>query len=222
MGALFRKGDRVRPRRRGITRRPGPPAAVAAGAVTCAVLCACGTASIAGTSSPADSVARGGTSLGTTSSGPVPDSTPPALDGAGPAATPPAGNQVQDVLQGKGVLVYRCDAGQYTRIKTSVKVSVEHGGFAGTQSGLLTWRFKNGTRVDATVVDEVHRPAALSQALLKVVKVTGGNANDRASTFIVRLPEPGQQAPTTCTTPGNLVSVPFQTRYVFYRSTPQP
>jgi hypothetical protein len=201
----------------GVIGRRIVPTALAA-AVAVATVSACGSGGSPGASS----------STGAASAASQPGATSPQASSTGPtssasvspsgAVSPPAGNQLQDVLRGKGVLVYRCTAGKYSLARTSVQLFVDHGGFAGTQPGLLSWRFKNGTRVDAAIVKEVRRPAALSQALMKVVKVTGGDANDRASTFVVRQPDPGGVPPRTCPTAGKLVSVPFQTRYVFYRS----
>jgi hypothetical protein len=192
---------------------------VAAGVVAWVSLSACGTGTGSGTSSVGGSVPGTRQSAASGQVSPEPSVTLPPVTVA-PAVAPPAGSQVQDVLQGKGMLVYRCSAGRYALVKTSVQLFVEHGGFAGTQSGLLTWRFKNGTRVDAVITTEVRRPGGLSQALMKVAKVTDGDANDRATTFIVRLPDPGGVPTGTCGTGGGTVSVPVQTRYIFYRSTP--
>jgi hypothetical protein len=61
----------------------------------------------------------------------VPASSAPALAGSGTTLTPPAGDQVQGVLLGKGTLVYRCSAGRCTRVRTSVRLDVEHGGLDG-------------------------------------------------------------------------------------------
>ncbi|HEY6797947.1 MAG TPA: hypothetical protein VI248_25000 [Kineosporiaceae bacterium] len=153
------------------------------------------------------------------------DTAPPAVvpgdaPGSDPASgvAPPAGNQIQDVLRAEGALVYRCSAGKYTLAQTSMKLFVENGGFAGTQSALLSWRFKNGTQVDAALVKQVPHRNTVSQALFKVVAVHGGDANDRATTFIVRQPMSGGLPPAGCTTSGERLAVPFTTRYVFYRS----
>jgi hypothetical protein len=138
--------------------------------------------------------------------------------GGGEVVQPPTGSQVQDVLRSTGVLTYRCRAGTYRLAGTSMKLFVQNGGFAGTQTELLAWRFKNGTTVDAALVTQVRSQKALSQALFRVVKVHGGNANDRATTYIVRLPDSGGLPPAGCATSGKRITVPFTTRYVFYRS----
>jgi Protein of unknown function (DUF3455) len=148
----------------------------------------------------------------------LPEVVRPPGPGPAPGVAPPVGSQVQDVLRAEGGLAYRCTAGTYTLTHTSLKLYVEHGGFAGTQSGLLSWRFTNGTRVDAAVVAQVPRRDTLSQALFRVIAVHGGGANDRATTFIVRQPSAGGLPPANCTTEGQRVVVPFTARYIFYRS----
>ena len=101
-------------------------------------------------------------------------------------------------------------------------VVIAGGGFAGTQPGLLSWQFKNGTRVDAAMVRQVRQRTTMSQALFRVVAVHGGDANDRATTFIARLPSSGGLPPASCATSGQRLLVPLTTRYIFYRSALPP
>lgn len=135
------------------------------------------------------------------------------------AVAVPAGSKVQDVLRATGTLTYQCTGGRYTLSRTSMKLSIENGGPAGTQTSLLSWRFKNGVQVDGALVAEASAdPTTLSEALFRVVAVHGGNANDKATTYILRKPDSGGVPPDTCTTTGSRVSVPFRTHYTFYTS----
>jgi hypothetical protein len=191
----------------------------AVGAVTALVTAGVMARAATGTANPTPAPSAAAVQSGPLQATPLP-STGPAGSGGGRAITPPAGNQVQDVLRAKGVLVYRCTAGRYALTATSLKLYLQNGGYAGTQSAGLTWRFKNGTRVDAALVTQ--QPASgttLGQALYRVVRVRGGGANDRATTYIVRRPLTGGLPPASCTTAGKRLSIPFRTTYLFYRST---
>ena len=216
----MRKPEGAGPARRRALSAPRLLLAAAAGATVVAVTVIAGLGSGGGgrTPTPSDAAARPRPIPATGS--PADRSSAPV--GPVPALAPPAGSQIQDVLRGQGRLGYRCSAGKYVLTQTSIKLFVDHGGFAGTQTEPLTWRFTNGTRVDAALVKQERTRATLGPALMRVVAVHGGDANDHATTFIARLPGSGGHPPATCAVSGRRVSVPLTTRYVFYRAAGPP
>lgn len=94
------------------------------------------------------------------------------------------------------------------------------GNQAGITFGAQSWASsRDGSRVDAALVKEeaVKRSAPL--ALFRARAADGGRGLFERTSFVVQLPLSGGDAPSRCTEPGKRISVPFQSLYVFFRST---
>lgn len=208
----MREPDRLPPRRGGSVRRVLPVVGALAALATAGVMAKAET----GSPNPAPT-----TATAAEEPSPAKASASAGASGTRQVLAPPAGNEVQDELRGKGVLVYRCNGSKYKQTGATVKMYGANGRLTGTQTAPLTWRLKNGTRVDAKLITQQPSGTTPGQALYQVSKISGGTAKDRTTTYIVQLPVSGGLPPATCAKAGTRLSVPVQTRFLFYRSLDQ-
>lgn len=133
---------------------------------------------------------------------------------------PPNGSRVTSILRGSGVLVFTCTAGVFQPTEPVQNLFSLKGNPVGIHFGPPSWASsKDGSRVDAVPVKVVRAKKTAPLVLFRAINVHGGLGLFGRTAFVVQLPLTGGVAPTTCTVPGKRIAVPFQSLYIFFRST---
>lgn len=133
-----------------------------------------------------------------------------------------AGNTVSFHAFASGVQIYRWNAStnQWTLLGPDATLFADAGrkGVIGTHYAGPTWQSNSGSAVVGTMVENcVVDPTAIRWLKLAAVSSHGPGPFD-GTTFIQRVNTVGGLAPTSPGSPNQVVEVPYEAEYYFYRA----
>jgi len=135
------------------------------------------------------------------------------------ATVPPAAQHAVLTVQGKGVQIYVCEAGQWVFVAPAARLFDASGVEVGSHGDGPVWHLLDGSSVTGKVVAKSPSPDAGSVPWLLVKAVSSDGAGKLAGVeFIRRSETKGGVAPSGACDSEALVRVPYSTTYTFYSS----
>ncbi len=135
------------------------------------------------------------------------------------ATVPPATEHAVLTVQGRGVQIYTCTAGQWVFVAPAARLFDKNSVEVGTHGDGPVWHLQDGSSVYGQVVAKT--PAAdagsVPWLLLKGIKSDGTGVLHGVE-FVRRSETKGGVAPTGGCEAGALLSVPYEATYTFYSS----